>query len=293
MAGHSIILIGGPDSGKTNYMARLWLALFSGCGCLRAPDVPAEIKYVEAGAAHLLQGQFAPRSQSNLEEEGYSFVVPVVASADRSADRFDIVVPDILGELWKKAVETCELPQQWMDTLAKATGALLFVRVGSEQNVDHLDWVTTADLLRTEGPPQNADDIKKRDIPTQVALCELLRFVEHMLGADNAKLRPRVAVLITAWDRLDHETAAAGPLEYLRTQYPLFAGRLLDVSTFDVRAFGVSVVSGDFTDEAFRQKFLAADVGSFGYVVEDIDGRVEQNPDITRPVAWVVKTSDP
>jgi hypothetical protein len=291
MTGHSIMLIGGPDSGKTNFLARLWEALRAREGVLQAPAVPTEIKYVEDALAHLLQGHFAPRSDKTLEE-GESFAVPVVASANPGGDRFQIVVPDVVGELWKRAVETCELPERWMNDLASASGALLFVRIGSDQNKEPLDWVTAAKLLRMEGAQAKPDDGEKREIPTQVSLCELLRFMEHGLGTANGGTRPRVAVLITAWDRLDAERASAGPTAYLAVEYPLLAGRLKDISKFDVRVFGVSVVGGDFVDEVFKQRFFAQNLRSSGYVVEEIKGRVERKQDLTLPVAWVVKATD-
>jgi Double-GTPase 1 len=207
------------------------------------------------------------------------------------ADRFEIVVPDVSGELWKTAVETCELPAQWMSDLASARGALLFVRIGSDQNVAPLDWVTAAKLLRMEGAPAETDVTQKHEIPTQVSLCELIRFMEYGLGTANSETRSRVAVLVTAWDRLDHERAAAGPTAYLAAEYPLLAGRLKDISKFDVRVFGLSVVGGDFLDEDFKQKFFMQNLKSAGYVVEEIQGRLETKQDLTLPVAWVVKAT--
>jgi len=290
MTDHSIILIGGPDSGKTNYLARLWEALRAREGVLQAPAVPTQIKYVEDALAHLLRGKFAPRSEKTLEE-GQHFAVPVVSSANSDAARFEIIVPDVSGELWKKAVETCELPKQWMDDLASASGALLFVRVGSDQNVAPLDWVTAARLLRMEGAPAEKENTEKHETPTQVSLCELLRFMEHGLGTANSEVRPRVAVLVTAWDRLDHETAAAGPTAYLTVEYPLFAGRIADISRFDVRVFGVSVVGGDFAEEAFKQQFFSQGIKCAGYVVEETQGQLETKRDLTLPVAWVVRAT--
>lgn len=215
--------------------------------------------------------------------------MPVAASANPGADRFQIVVPDVSGELWKRAVETGELPTQWMNELASASGALLFVRIGSDQNKAPLDWVTAAKLLRMESAEPQTDDGQKREIPTQVSLCELLHFMEQCLGTANGKTRPRVAVLVTAWDYLDAERRAAGPTAYLAAEYPLLAGRLKDVSKFDIRVFGVSVVGGDFLDEDFKQEFFKKNLKSSGYVVEEIEGQVVTKPDLTLPVAWLVK----
>ena len=47
MTDHAIVLLGGPDSGKTNYLARFWEALRAGEGELISVEVPSDIKYVE------------------------------------------------------------------------------------------------------------------------------------------------------------------------------------------------------------------------------------------------------
>jgi hypothetical protein len=283
----SIVLVGAPDSGKTNYIGRLWTALRSRTGRLVAPQVPTDIQYVEETVAHLMQGEFAPRSAKSLGENRRDFVVPVV-HADQ-ATQFDLVVPDVSGELWKSAVETFEIAAEWMDQLRQSRGAILFVRVLSEQNIAPLDWVTTEQLLRMQEPgPANAGNMT-----TQVLLCELLRFLAHTLRGSNGR-RPRVAVVVTAWDLLDRERRAAGPMAYLQAEYPLFAGMLADSKQLEVEAYGVTIVGGDFEDPEFRSTFLeGGDLQSAGYCVANVGGNIQQLGDLTYPVAWVVERLRP
>ena len=120
-------------------------------------------------------------------------------------------------------------------------------------------------------------------------LCELVRFLEYSLADRNRQEKPRVAVLVTAWDRLDAKTGVQDPMAYLADQYPLFAGRLADVSEVDVQIFGVSIVGGDFVDGDFRQRFFHGDLKTFGYVVYAADGQVQKSFDVTIPVAWVLR----
>jgi hypothetical protein len=284
MKPRSIMLIGGPDSGKTNYLARLWEALRGGGGRLRAAYVPENIKYVEEALTYLLQGKFAPRSDKNLEQSRRDFVIPV--NHDGLSRPVEIIVPDVSGELWKSAVETWELPPDWMERLTVSNGALLFVRVLSDLNVAPLDWVTARRLLMLHQP-----DVAEADaIPTQVALCELFRFLELTLTGNGASNRPRVAVVVTAWDRLDNITSAAGPRAYLEQEYPLFASRLKDTEKVDVDVFGISVVGGDLdTDDEFRRRFFEGELRSAGYVVTEGDGNISREHDMTLPVDWLVE----
>jgi hypothetical protein len=283
MSSQLIMLIGGPDSGKTNYLARLWKALQSGSGRLKSVESP-EIKYVEEALAHLLQGSFAPRSEKNIEESRRDFTVTMATQDD--AKHIAVVVPDVTGELWNNAVSSSELPDEWMNLLKESSGALLFIRVHSDLNVAPLDWVNTRDLLKMDW----AEPPEQGSIPTQVVLCEFLRFLQLTLRRRPDGGPPRVAILVTAWDRLDAAAKNSGPSAFIESEYPLFAGRLDDVSSLEVKIFGVSVVGGDLeVDPDFRQKFLNGDIDTAGYVVEQIEGVVRDGHDLTLPIAWLAE----
>lgn len=287
MNGYSIVLLGGPSSGKTNYMCRLWLALKSRRAELTAPRNPKDIKYVEDGAAHLLTGAFAPRSNKNSLPRDLTLEIPVKATGAPEGTEILISVPDVSGELWKEAIERGDVSREWMETLQEASGALLFVRALSEENVVPLDWVNSFAMLswRSGDPPVS----HFKEVPTQVALCEMLRFLDETLLRRNGE-RPRVAVLVTAWDHVDKHRQSEGPGKYLKEEFPLFWGRLNDCTGLEARPFGVSVVGGDFLDNDFLLAFREGEFSKMGFVVVDdpASGSVEIS-DVTKPVAWVLE----
>jgi len=100
-----------------------------------------------------------------------------------------------------------------------------------------------------------------------------------------------LSVVVAAWDMVDAEQFQAGPEAYIRREYPMFAGRLVDTHLLDVRVFGLSVVGGDLTsDEAYRAEFLESGMDGRGWVTsrDPVSGDWKKNPDLTLPVAWVV-----
>jgi hypothetical protein len=283
MSRRSIILMGGPDTGKTNYVARLWHALNAKEGALHAVDIPEDIAFVEDMIAHLFQGCFAPRSY--LTEDGRHDLLISVKAAD-GGPTTELVIPDISGELWMNAVLSSEIGADWMEELRQANGAVLFVRVLSKLNERPLDWVTADRLLSALGEEEG-----RTGLPTQVMLCELLRFLEVSLAKRPDGAPPRVAIVVSAWDLVDDQVAARGPQAFLESEFPLFGGKLRDVRTLDVRTFGMSVVGGDIEqNRAFRDEFLDQDFRKTGWVMTK-DSPVEnwyKNPDVTLPIAWVV-----
>nr|WP_246156477.1 hypothetical protein [Sphingorhabdus profundilacus] len=273
-------MVGGPDSGKTNFLARLVAHLRDGDGKLRAPDLPDDIQYVEEALAYLMKGEFAPRSHNTTDELSGDITLDV-REVDTGATA-TISVPDVSGETWDEVARTAEISRQWLDRVQHADGALLFVRVLSELNVTPLDWVNTAPLLELAGPnPAYA-------IPSQVLLCQLLRLLQENLGT-GLDTRPRVGIVVTAYDLLDTETRSKGPLSFLRDTYPLFAGMIDNVDDVEIGVFGASVVGGELADVAFQNVYLEGDIVESGYVVDDTLIPMEQVGDISRPVSWVLQ----
>lgn len=278
----NIVLVGGPNSGKSNYIARLWVSLSKDEGRLFAPTTPDRIDYVEKLVEHLFSGKFAPRSDSSLHEEGNDLVVDVAMREANPAVSSSLFVPDVLGEVWKSAVANSHLAQRWHDLLSTTTSALLFVHANSPDNCDALDWVTAGELLAAGmGSTEDANEI-----PTQVAMCELLRMLEDLLSKEEGK--PRVAVIIAAWDKLDPRERTSAPIKYLDKQFPLFAGRLRDALDIDVRVFGLSVVGGDLSEPDFRQRLLQTGVVGNGYVVFEHAGVINEIKDVTLPIQWLL-----
>lgn len=281
MTSRTIMFTGGPDTGKTNYLARLWLACQQSGAEVTPTGIPSDLSYVESLVAHLMQGEFAPRSNADASDRPFSIEV-----SDNSGNVSSLVIPDVTGELWKQAVVSTGLPQEWMQRLNSADAAFLFVRVHSDQIIAPLDWVASQALLsHASDDPGDTDSL-----PTQVMLCELLRFLEASLKRKHGS-RPRVAVMVTAWDLLDPDQQAAGPMAYLRQEFPLFWGRLQDCSKLDVATFGVSILGGDLSnDPTFRSKFLGAvNLDDKGYVVRTRDDDMKQVADITSPLSWLIE----
>lgn len=275
----SIILLGGPDSGKTNYIGRLWHALDRGTGALRAIGQPVDIKFVLEVADHLYEGGFAPRTEHSDMRRNFEVIVATKSDGPQSK----VIVPDVSGELWRDAVIDNEISPEWVEELKQADAALLFVRVGSDQDVRPLDWVTSRNYLEQIG---ESDD---QGLPTQVMLCELIHFLEDSLAQREDGGLPRLSVVVSAWDLVDPDKFTQGPVAYLEREYPLVAGRLADVDSLNVQVFGLSVVGGDLKHDAdYRQVYLEQGIDEQGWVTVNVGGEWVKNNDVTLPIHWAV-----
>jgi hypothetical protein len=276
----SIVVLGGPDSGKSNYIARLWPALENKKGELVMTVQPPDIDFVLEAADHLFQGQFIQRSEHT--EDRRTFEVTVAPRA--GGEEAKIVIPDVSGEIWRRAVSEFDVPDDMKQDLHNATGALLFIREGSDQNVEPLDWVTSRRLLGKVGQQEDSGP------PTQVMLCELIRFLEISLSKRRDGGRPRLAVVVAAWDLVSPDVFDRGPAAYLAKEHPMLAGRLANLERLEARVFGLSIVGGDLGEAVFREEFLEKGLDGHGWVAMPNADAVgwHKDPDVTKPIAWAI-----
>jgi hypothetical protein len=277
-----VLLMGLPDSGKTNFLARTWIALTEKGCAVKPHGTPKDIAYVESLVQHLLQGRFAPRSNQNEEPRPFTLEV-----TDPSSGKvMPLMVPDVRGELWKGAVLNSELPEEWMGRLHSCNAVLLLLRVHSPDIVKPLDWVASKRSMEHQAD----DPSDANNTPTQVMLCELLRLLEIALTRKDG-VPPRVAVLVTAWDLLSSVEQADGPEHYIQQQFPMLAGRLRDITKLEIAVFGVSILGGDLVeDQQFQEEFLASNsIQGRGFIVHRANGELQHSNDLTSPLAWCIR----
>jgi double-GTPase-like protein len=287
--GVNVIIVGLPDSGKTNYIMRLWLALRDNIGAVHSDGVPDDIEYLETGAAELLGGRFAPHTPHEV-----SNVARIPVSYERQAGQTThgvLIVPDYSGEVWERVYQKREWPEDWERLFGPKCGCLLFIRADSEHLVPALDWISACKYF---GAPEEvaamvAQHAGESVTPSQVIFVEWLQFFRRAF-TDNVSgdFIPRIGIVVSAWDLVPEDQKRFGPDIYVENNFPLLK-QFLDTNSeaFDVQFFGVSIVGGDLDDAGgFRATYLDTGPKNAGAVVCKQNGTLVETKDLTYPVAW-------
>ena len=305
---NSVLLIGGPDAGKSNFLFRLWIAIDHGGGVLMKDGLPSDLKYLRGGAERLLEGEFAGHTSEEVYER---VVVPVKSAALSAAPGGIMVVPDVAGEQVLSICRNRQWSWAWEELISPRCACLLFVRAGSDEVIAPLDWATCFEkygaVIEVPEPEQTQaagavglvdsndrqmDDEKVALTPTQVVLTEWLQFLRRAFTAlAGGSFCPRVGVVISAWDAVPIDQQSAGPVPYLKDNLPMLYQFIeANEDRFDFQVFGVSIVDGDLTnDEQFKETYLNGRPQDFGVVFHSLSGKLTKSPDITLPVAWALR----
>jgi hypothetical protein len=297
-----VMLIGGPDAGKSNYLFRFWLAVDKNSGALASDGLPNDLEYLRAGVLQLLRGEFAAKTPIEVHNES---VIPVKFKRDEIVVRGTLVVPDCAGEQWLAIYKKREWTEDWEQFICEGCGCLLFVRADSDQIVPALDWISYIKLFGSTAvpvvtkvtgaapsfPAPPGVSFRIKEPPTQVVLVDWLQCIKRVFASKvRGNYRPRVGIVVAAWDSLPPEQQEATPNQWLESNFPLLA-HFLDSNSDDYafETFGISIVGGDLKNNAaFRKAYRDGDPSKAGYVVIDVNGKGVQHPDITIPVAWAM-----
>lgn len=318
----SVLLIGGPDAGKSNYLFRLWIAINDGRGALTKDGLPSDVAYLRSGAERLLEGEFAGRTSKEVHER---LEMPVKSNVPGVQTRQGIlVVPDMPGEQIRAVYRNRHWSRVWEDHVSARCGCLILVRAGSSENVVALDWATCIEMYGSAiSPPTTAlpepgttvmsgtatlaggqteaelgrkhTDPKevelKNEAPTQVLLTDWMQFLRRAIAehADGAH-RPRIGIVVSAWDAVPTDQKGAGPMQYLKDNFPLLHQFVeSNGDNLDMQVFGLSVVSGDlYADAEFKKQYEAGNPRDFGFVIHSLRGHLREDADVTLPVAWAL-----
>ncbi|XIA63658.1 hypothetical protein ACFIOY_32045 [Bradyrhizobium sp. TZ2] len=170
---------------------------------------------------------------------------------------------------------------------------LILVRVHSDEIRSPLDWIQVQNLF---GPNANLQGQVAGQLPdgppTQVILVEWIQMIITLCKErSDPTVRPRIGILITAWDLLSEDEQAGGPSGYLKSQYRLLSDYLRsNGDRAEFATFGVSLFGGDLKMQPeFRDQFL--NVGNpreRGFVDYSENGESKRSSDLTLPVMWAL-----
>lgn len=275
----SVLVVGGPRTGKTHYGGQLLGRVRRGQGQLVIRGMPESIAPLEEVFRSLAQGRSAGHTPTQTYHE---VVLPLSVSQDApqlaGAD-LDLVWPDYGGEQVRNFVLERRLSPEWQSRIQKANGWMLFVRPHTVHIPDDM-------LSRPQGevapPPAEASDREPSDAAFFVELLQILLFAKGA-SAFGWLNTPRLVVLLSCWDEVasDEENQPL-PSEVLRARLPLAAEFIASNWQGDAASiWGLSSLSKPLSQTEPDDDYMDWGPEHFGYVVTPTGTR---SPDLTLPL---------
>jgi hypothetical protein len=252
----TIAMLGLPRTGKSTYLGALWrLVQDMEVPAIWELDFQGDRSHINMLADQVSAGNEIERTEVDTTD---GFELEVGFAGDHSA-RLDI--PDLSGEATRELVEKRVWRKSLADTIQRADAVMLFV------HPDTLALPIPANFIGADDVPEGAEVTQELEFPVEEACtaAKLIELLENVVDLRSDLWPIRIAVIISAWDRVSGDRTPSG---WLEERLPGVAGILAsNPDQVDTAAYGVSAQGGRLPNDKdsllakgeVRKRVFAAD----------------------------------
>lgn len=258
---HSILIIGGPNSGKTHFGAQLYGRLNSRQFEFKIDpkNRPADLSIFEDALNKLYDGKRASHTEAGANRN-----IALKITNEKNCEVI-FAFPDYAGEQITSIVESRKVNDLWQDYIDKSSSWILFIR---------LKELSPLEDIIDKGIP-SPDEIQNRNSqPPPVKISEAAFFIELLqtliyikgLSTFNKIDSPKLTVLLSCWDELNLPEKTV-PSSQLQEKLPMLFDFLKNNWKQDsLSVLGLSSTEKSLTDEP-DDEYIDRTPIKFGYII--------------------------
>ncbi len=259
MKDQTVLILGGPKSGKTHYGAQLAIRLTKAQGAVKFYAQPENLSLFEEPMDCLGRGRLATHTPVIVSKD---VVLPIeIANGDRAR----VVWPDYGGEQIQEMLRARITSLAWNERAAAAEGWLLMIRPEL--------FRATRDLLHRplkDFEPKTPSDSRLPEWMPEASLVEMLQMLlfARRCGRESRITVPRLVIAITCWDESIPEDIATKPQDVLRKLTPMLANAVEGVwETNSLTVVGISALGKTLSSTTDDEDFVDLGPHRQGFVV--------------------------
>ena len=272
MEKHNILIIGGPNTGKTHFGIQLYERINSRQFEFKIDpqNRPSDLSIFEDGLKNIYNGKRAAHTEASANR---SIELKIT---DEKNSEVKLAFPDYAGEQITSIVDNRKVNDLWQDYIKNSTSWVLFIR---------LNELTTLEDIVNKGIP-SAEEIQKRNSqPPPVKISEAAFYVELLqtlayikgLSTFSPVSQPNLTVVLSCWDELDLPEDQV-PSTLLQERLPMLFDFLNNNwQNESLSIIGLSSTEKSLTDDP-DEDFMDKEPINFGYFVDKGGSR---NKDLT------------
>ncbi|MFE6509176.1 hypothetical protein ACFVDI_01090 [Nocardioides sp. NPDC057767] len=269
-----VLVLGGPDSGKSTYLLQLYGRVFDGDGRVQLRGAVDSMVAIKDGLARLATGRPAGHTANGTET---SLTLPLI---DNDTGReWDITIPDYAGEDLRRVGDALRLPDRWRNLAATSDHWVVMVRLSLYPDMPDLVSRPVGELASASPESPVGADVQK--LPIDMLLVDLLQLLQHGRAQLEITNALRVTVVLSCWDELSRPDDTL-PSQVVRQQLALLDSYCTTTFGPRYRVLGLSAQGRPLTDADPAVEFIDEGPGAMGWLVREDGAR---DPDLTKLIA--------
>ena len=264
---NNILIIGGPNSGKTHFGGQLYLRFRSDECNFKISTPPEDLTVFREVVDCLANGRSAERSNVDLHQN-LSLEV-----CDAENNKISLSFPDYGGEQVRKIVNNRMISELWKSKILTSNNWMFFIRL---DEVTEIEDIVNRSLPETVDTNNKADSVLKiSDNAFFVELLQMLLFIKQV-SIKQSITTPKLMVVLSCWDTLKLDEGKI-PAVLLKEKLPLFyefINNIWDEKKLNI--VGLSSTGKTLNNKESDDDYLNNSPENFGYVILP-NGQKEKN----------------
>lgn len=264
---NNILIIGGPNSGKTHFGGQLYLRFRCDEYNYRISTPPEDLTVFQEVVDCLYDGRSATHTNVDSHKNLSLEVV------DSKGYVTSISFPDYGGEQVKQIVDNRQINELWRSQIIGSNNWIFFIRL---DEVAEIEDIVNRPLPESVSTKNNADAVLKiSDNAFFVELLQMLLFAKQVSLKQNITI-PQLMVVLSCWDALKLDEGTT-PIMLLKSKLPLFYEFVSNLwNEKDLDIVGLSSTGKTLSDKKSDDEYLSDSPENFGYIILP-DGKKEKD----------------
>lgn len=254
-----ILIIGGPDAGKTHFGGQLYGRLQTRLGLYKITSPPENLTVFKEVLENLNEGRSAGHTNVSANE------VLELNLVDNEGSATSLRFPDYGGEQVNAIVTDRRINKVWADQLKTSTSWMLFIRP------DRLPLIE--DIINRGLPEQKILEQRSKDkIPMKLSasafyieLLQMLLYAQRSASVNGEQ--PRLVVALSCWDLIDEDGKKKLPIEVLREKAPALSAFIESTWSQKHAVIGLSSTERTLSLTEADMDYVKRGPEDFGYLI--------------------------
>lgn len=276
-----ILIIGGPDAGKTHFGGQLYGRLQTRSGLYRISSPPEDLTVFKEVLENLNDGKSA--GHTNVSANNLLEMQVEDENGVKSVFRF----PDYGGEQVRTIVNDRRINKTWKEQIEKSNAWVLFIRL---DEIHKLEDIVNRGIPDQEILKNRNKDTEPMIMSNSAFYIELLQMLLYTkkVGTNQNDSFPNLTIVLSCWDLIEHRAEKKLPKEILKEKLPAvysFIESTWKAGSFNI--IGLSSTGKTLSETEKDLEYVRKGPENFGYIITS-EGKKQQ--DLTLSIATFIGT---
>ena len=258
---NEILIIGGPNAGKTHFGGQLYGRLNARTEHYRITSLPEDITIFQEVLDNLNEGRSSGHTNVNAHK------TLELEIEDNNGSKSVFSFPDYGGEQIRAIVNDRRVNKAWKEQIDKCNSWMLFIRPDEIIQIEDVVNRGLPDQEVLKNRNEKSEPMALSDSAFYTELLHILLYVKKV-GIKQKTSVPKLTVILSCWDLLSIEDQKKLPQDVLLDKLPeLFSFITGTWKEEACNIIGLSSIEKSLSNKDSDQEFVKKGPENFGYII--------------------------